>query len=109
MKIFHPLHATAWSIRTSGFPILAVGEGGKILARLRSQKQAGYIEVPDGTSYLLHLYWTGSGRLVLYRYRPEDGLPQIGEAFEVTHGLPDWLEGEAREYVVRAISPLPDP
>lgn len=102
-KIFHPLHRTAWSLRTSGFPILAVGPGGKILARLDSRKRAGFIEVPSGTSYLLHLYWTGSGRLILYRYKPEDGLPDDGEPFEVTNGLPEWLEGEAREFVIERL------
>ena len=96
MKVYHPHHRTAWSRRTSGFPIYAVGPDGKVLGRLEARKRAGFINVPDGTRYLVHLYWSNSGRLTIFVYRPEDGLPEVAS----------WTEGDGFEALDRLAAML---
>ncbi len=75
MRVFHPAWRTAQSARTTGMPILVVSEEG-VLCTLSSQKRAGYLEVPDASRYLIHVYRTGGGNTVLYFLEPKDGLPE---------------------------------
>lgn len=86
MKVFHPLHRTAKSIRTTGFPVLFADAAGNVIGQCRSQKQPGFWLLPDETKIVLLLYVTNSGRRNVVLFEPMDGLPWRGTIYDTQLG-----------------------
>lgn len=76
-KIFHPHHRTAWSLRTSGLPLVAVTMSGETVRIGSTRKAAGYIDVPDDAVAILWCYSSNTGRRTVHVLEPRDGLPAI--------------------------------
>lgn len=100
MRIYHPSHLTAGSLRQQGAPLLFLDGEGRELSRDSATKAECFLEVPEGVKYMLHLYITGSGRVepALYNVIPDRG----NYAFErLDQELPAWVEEHVRQFLIQ--------
>jgi hypothetical protein len=98
MRIFHPAHRTAWSVRTTGFPLLAVRSNGELVDLGGTRRQACRLQVPEDTVAVLWHYKSNGGYRTTYILEPRDGLP---ERLHVS----DWLDPQQ---VAQALRDLPE-
>jgi len=114
MKIFHPLHRTAWSRRTSGMPLRAVTKDGRVVKiEGGARKHPGYLEVPDDTTLILWFYTTTGGYRQVHVLQAVHGLPDLvvvenkmdpEEARRRIEGaLPSGMAEAARRAIVEAV------
>lgn len=76
LRIWHPEHRTAWSARTSGFPLLGLSPEG-IVWRGETSKRAQFLYVPDSTRLIAWCYSSNSGRRSITFLKPENYLPSV--------------------------------
>jgi hypothetical protein len=99
MKVFHPGHRTAWSHRTSGYPLVAVRASGGIENLGGTRTRACRIEVPEDTVAILWCYTSGSGRRTVYVLAPENGLPERARIVD---------DGSSPEEIRAALGAMPE-
>lgn len=85
-KAVFDYHETAWSLRTTGFPIYAFavfavegedGVGVRLLKVAETQKRPFSVLLPPGFVGLVRLYASNSGREAVYIYRLGSERPEV--------------------------------
>jgi hypothetical protein len=62
MEILLEAHEFAWSMRTSGFPLIVYSQEEKRLVEFRTEKRARVLSLPDEAKYLAWFYSSNSGK-----------------------------------------------